>query len=40
MTEYTLGHSADELSRLQRQAGLLRGVTEAIWRAAGRALST
>ena len=35
MTEYTLGHSADELSRLQRQAGLLRGVTEAIWRAAG-----
>lgn len=35
MTDYTLGHSADELDRLQRQAGLLRGITESIWRAAG-----
>jgi ubiquinone/menaquinone biosynthesis C-methylase UbiE len=35
MPEYSLGHSAAEQERLQRQAGYLRGITESIWRAAG-----
>ena len=33
--EYSLGHSAAEQERLQRQAGYLRGITESIWRTAG-----
>src|ERR1700736_370595 len=35
MPEYSLGHSAAEQERLQRQAGYLRGITESIWRSAG-----
>jgi ubiquinone/menaquinone biosynthesis C-methylase UbiE len=35
MPEYSLGHSATEQERLQRQAGYLRGITESIWRTAG-----
>src|SRR5712692_4665038 len=35
MPEYSLGHSAAEQERLQRQAGYLRGITESIWRIAG-----
>src|SRR5947209_4731229 len=35
MAEYSLGHSAAEQERLQRQAGYLRGITESIWRTAG-----
>jgi ubiquinone/menaquinone biosynthesis C-methylase UbiE len=35
MPEYSLGHSAAEQERLQRQAGYLRGITESIWRTAG-----
>lgn len=35
MTDYSLGHGADEQDRLQRQAGYLRGITESIWRSAG-----
>jgi ubiquinone/menaquinone biosynthesis C-methylase UbiE len=35
MSEYSLGHSPAEQERLQRQAGYLSGITEAIWRMAG-----
>jgi len=35
MTTYALGHAPSELERLQAQAGYLRRITEAIWRAAG-----
>jgi len=35
MPEYSLGHSAAEQERLQRQAAYLRGITESIWRTAG-----
>ena len=35
MPEYSLGHSAAEQERLQRQADYLRGITESIWRTAG-----
>jgi ubiquinone/menaquinone biosynthesis C-methylase UbiE len=35
MPDYSLGHSAAEQERLQRQAGYLRGITESIWRTAG-----
>jgi len=35
MPEYSLGHSAAEQERLQRQAGYLRGITESIWLTAG-----
>jgi ubiquinone/menaquinone biosynthesis C-methylase UbiE len=35
MSDYSLGHSAAEQERLQRQAGYLRGITESIWRSAG-----
>ena len=38
MAEYSLGHSAAEQERLQRQAGYLRGITESVWRTAGIAL--
>ncbi|MCB1602273.1 MAG: class I SAM-dependent methyltransferase [Xanthomonadales bacterium] len=35
MAEYSLGHSPAEQQRLQRQAALLRNITQTIWRRAG-----
>ena len=35
MAEFALGHSPAEQQRLQRQAALLRNITQTIWRRAG-----